>query len=103
MTDFLEETDESSASSAGSLSPVLDPTIHSPDIEAIPTECALRYGPSEHKYPKNMGRSGITPTCPLPAGSALSPKTYRKARLSERIQRDRLYTFTTRELQDSGR
>ena len=35
---IFEETDESFASSVGSLNRVLDPAIYGPGIEAIPTE-----------------------------------------------------------------
>jgi hypothetical protein len=58
MANLLEETDYRSTSSVESLSPVLDPAIYGPDVEAIPTVCSLRYGPSKYKYLKNTGKSG---------------------------------------------
>lgn len=100
--DLVDETDEDSASSVGSLSPLLHPATFPPDFKPDLTKYAERYGASKHEYFKNTGKSGISPISPPNPFFPQSPRKLRRARLEERIQRKRLTDFASWELKDSG-
>ena len=101
------ETDESSASSVGSLGQLLSAAPRSP----VPSDYALRYGIADDKpgYLSSRKRSGLTPIEPPDPKAPLSPQSQKIARHLERYQRANLGSapvfyagFTTWELQDCG-